>query len=83
MMVAWHEVPGIVYPDEPSCRVRYDMTWSLPLTRGVELFVQAIDSPVQSPIHTVPYGTVPYRSAFQALRARLPSSGPYGTESPD
>jgi hypothetical protein len=28
------------------------MMWSLPLTRGVEVFVKGIDSPVQSPIHT-------------------------------
>ena len=33
-----------------------------------------------SPDHTVPTGTGPVLRAFQALRARLPSSGPFGTK---
>jgi hypothetical protein len=76
MMVAWHEVPGKPPITGPSRRERYEL-WvrqrCFPPNTAL-----SHRQPGTTP-QTVPYGTAPSSRLSQALRARLPSNGPFGT----
>ena len=85
MKVAWHEMPGERIQNDPSRRARCERATlnRLPQRFGTngEAHRRAfILWPILGLIdHTVPYGTDLLLDAFQALRARLPSSCPHGT----
>jgi hypothetical protein len=84
-MVAWHEVPGIAPVCDPS---RRDGMIGGCYARDGSLTPASVA--FESPLAHVrswgcarsyrPYGTEPLGTTSQALRARLPSASPYGTE---
>ena len=61
---------------KPSRRVRSD---ELRLIYNFECGAFLLDALRTAPNHTVPNGTAPQWSPFQALRAGLPSYSPSGT----
>jgi hypothetical protein len=72
MIVAWHEVPGKGATMNPSRRARSESYY-------VKAACQVGTIARRAANHTVPYGTDPFYHLFQALRARLLSFGPCGT----
>jgi hypothetical protein len=76
--VAWHEVPGKATITVPSRRERCDLRLCGKWCRADTPRAQGCESGAP-PAQTVPYGTGSWYRPFQALRARLPSCGPYGT----
>ncbi|HXM03877.1 MAG TPA: hypothetical protein VN939_14800 [Chthoniobacterales bacterium] len=94
MKVAWHEVPGRVVSLVRPVGHGMIRSGRMPLLSkdGVHTSVQKPSRPARHALspapnwiqtearnHTVPYGTDFSRDHFQALRARLPSSSPFGT----
>ena len=77
-MVAWHEVPGTSGAINPCLRVRFE---SVATHRRLSDKVRA--NSLLTGENLTPYrkGTDPWVRLSQALRARLPSACPSGTES--
>jgi hypothetical protein len=76
-MVAWHEVPGTSGAMNPSRRVRFE---SVAGHRRLSDKVRATSLFTGENLAPYPNGTYPWVRLSQALRARLPSACPSGTE---
>jgi len=85
MKVAWQGLPGMRRHIDPSRRngmIEFATAKTCFRKRGVVISSKGARSPLRHAYqtnHAVPYGTELFNARIQAVPARLPSFGPYGT----